>query len=282
MSFSFLSVDSIIDKTNDCINIVNYFDKNEKLFVGVDLGTAYIVLVVVDSDGNPIATELQYAEVIRDGLVVDYSKACHIVRELKEKLESRIGVELIYAAIAMPPGVNDKSVSTHKYVAESAGFEVLNIIEEPEAANYILQIDNGAVVDVGGGTTGIAIFKDGKMIYTADEPTGGTHLTLTVAGNYNIPFSEAEKIKKDVNNSKDIFRIVLPVIQKVGSIINKHIKDYDIDLICLVGGTVCLEGFENVIENETGIRTVKPKNPFLVTPLGIARSLVNNKVGDIL
>lgn len=282
MSFSFLSVDSIIDKTNDCINIVNYFDKNEKLFVGVDLGTAYIVLVVVDSDGNPIATELQYAEVIRDGLVVDYSKACHIVRELKEKLENRIGVELIDAAIAMPPGVNDKSVSTHKYVAESAGFEVLNIIEEPEAANYILQIDNGAVVDVGGGTTGIAIFKDGKMIYTADEPTGGTHLTLTVAGNYNIPFSEAEKIKKDVNNSKDIFRIVLPVIQKVGSIINKHIKDYDIDLICLVGGTVCLEGFENVIENETGIRTVKPKNPFLVTPLGIARSLVNNKVGDIL
>lgn len=282
MSFSFLSVDSIIDKTNDCINIVNYFDKNEKLFVGVDLGTAYIVLVVVDSDGNPIATELQYAEVIRDGLVVDYSKACHIVRELKEKLENRIGVELIDAAIAMPPGVNDKSVSTHKYVAESAGFEVLNIIEEPEAANYILQIDNGAVVDVGGGTTGIAIFKDGKMIYTADEPTGGTHLTLTVAGNYNIPFSEAEKIKKDINNSKDIFRIVLPVIQKVGSIINKHIKDYDIDLICLVGGTVCLEGFENVIENETGIRTVKPKNPFLVTPLGIARSLVNNKVGDIL
>lgn len=282
MSFSFLSVDSIIDKTNDCINMVNHFDKNEKLFVGVDLGTAYIVLVVVDSDGNPIATELQYAEVIRDGLVVDYSKACHIVRELKEKLENRIGVELIDAAIAMPPGVNDKSVSTHKYVAESAGFEVLNIIEEPEAANYILQIDNGAVVDVGGGTTGIAIFKDGKMIYTADEPTGGTHLTLTVAGNYNIPFSEAEKIKKDINNSKDIFRIVLPVIQKVGSIINKHIKDYDIDLICLVGGTVCLEGFENVIENETGIRTVKPKNPFLVTPLGIARSLVNNKVGDIL
>lgn len=282
MSFSFSLIDSLIDKTNDCINAVNYFDKDEKLFVGVDLGTAYMVLVVVDSNGNPIATELQYAEVIRDGLVVDYSKACHIVRALKEKLENRIGIELTYAAIAMPPGVNNKSVSTHKYVAESAGFEVLNIIEEPEAANYILQIDNGAVVDVGGGTTGVAIFKDGEMIYTADEPTGGTHLTLTIAGNYNIPFSEAEKRKKDVRNSKDIFRIVFPVIQKVGSIINKHIKDYDIDLICLVGGTVCLEGFENVIENETGIKTIKPKNPFLVTPLGIAKSLVNNKVGDIL
>ena len=142
MSFSFENVDLLIDKTTECIEKVNDFDINDKLYVGVDLGTAYIVLVVVDSAGNPIATELQYAEVVRDGLVVDYSKACSIVRELKEKLENRLGVELVNAAIAMPPGVNNKSVATHRYVAESAGFEVLNVIEEPEAANNILNISN--------------------------------------------------------------------------------------------------------------------------------------------
>ncbi|MEI0564361.1 ethanolamine utilization protein EutJ [Brachyspira pulli] len=277
MSFSFENVDLLIDKTTECIEKVNDFDINDKLYVGVDLGTAYIVLVVVDSAGNPIATELQYAEVVRDGLVVDYSKACSIVRELKEKLENRLGVELVNAAIAMPPGVNNKSVATHRYVAESAGFEVLNVIEEPEAANNILNISNGVVVDVGGGTTGIAIFSDGKMVYTADEPTGGTHFTLTIAGNYGITFNEAENKKKDKNNTKEIFRIVLPVIQKVGSIINKHIKDYNVDLICLVGGTVCLDGFENVIEKETNIQTIKPKNPFLVTPLGIAMSLIKKE-----
>ncbi|WP_297298664.1 ethanolamine utilization protein EutJ [uncultured Brachyspira sp.] len=277
MSFSFENVDLLIDKTTECIEKVNDFDINDKLYVGVDLGTAYIVLVVVDSAGNPIATELQYAEVVRDGLVVDYSKACSIVRELKEKLENRLGVELVNAAIAMPPGVNNKSVATHRYVAESAGFEVLNVIEEPEAANNILNISSGVVVDVGGGTTGIAIFNDGKMVYTADEPTGGTHFTLTIAGNYGITFNEAENKKKDKNNTKEIFRIVLPVIQKVGSIINKHIKDYNVDLICLVGGTVCLDGFENVVEKETNIRTIKPKNPFLVTPLGIAMSLIKKE-----
>ena len=277
MSFSFENVDLLIDKTTECIEKVNDFDINDKLYVGVDLGTAYIVLVVVDSAGNPIATELQYAEVVRDGLVVDYSKACSIVRELKEKLENRLGVELVNAAIAMPPGVNNKSVATHRYVAESAGFEVLNVIEEPEAANNILNISNGVVVDVGGGTTGNAIFNDGKMVYTADEPTGGTHFTLTIAGNYGITFNEAENKKKDKNNTKEIFRIVLPVIQKVGSIINKHIKDYNVDLICLVGGTVCLDGFENVVEKETNIRTIKPKNPFLVTPLGIAMSLIKKE-----
>lgn len=276
MSFSFEHVNSLIDETTECIEKVNDFNINDKLYVGVDLGTAYIVLVVVDSSGKPIATELQYAEVVRDGLVVDYSKACSIVRELKGKLEKRLGVELVNAAIAMPPGVHDKSVATHRYVAESAGFEVLNVIEEPEAANYILNIKNGAVVDAGGGTTGIAIFNGGKMIYTADEPTGGTHFTLTIAGNYGIPFNEAENKKKDKNNSKEIFRIVMPVIQKVGSIINRHIKDYNVDLICLVGGTVCLDGFEGIIEKETNVQTIKPKNPFLVTPLGIAMSLVNN------
>ncbi|WP_300367683.1 ethanolamine utilization protein EutJ [Brachyspira sp.] len=276
MSFSFEHINALIDETTECIEKVSDFNINDKLYVGVDLGTAYIVLVVIDSRGKPVAAELQYAEVVRDGLVVDYSKACSIVRELKEKLENRLGVELVNSAIAMPPGVNNKSVATHRYVAESAGFEVLNVVEEPEAANYILNIKNGAVVDVGGGTTGIAIFNEGKMIYTADEPTGGTHFTLTIAGNYGIPFNEAENKKKDKNTTKEIFRIVMPVIQKVGSIINKHIKDYNVDLICLVGGTVCLDGFENIIEKETKIKTIKPKNPFLVTPLGIAMSLVKD------
>ena len=277
MNFSFEYIDNIIDRTSESIEKTFSFDKNEKLYVGVDLGTAYIVLVVLDSKCNPIATELQYAEVVRDGLVVNYSKACEIVKELKLKLEERLQTELVNAAIAMPPGVNVKSVSTHKYVAESAGFEVLNIVEEPEAANYVLKIDNGVVVDVGGGTTGVAIFENGKMVYTADEPTGGTHLTLTIAGNYGISFNEAEDKKKNKDNSKEIFRIVVPVIEKVGSIINRHIANYNVDLICLVGGTVCLDGFEGIIEKETKIKTIKPKNPFLVTPLGIAMSLIDNK-----
>ena len=36
MSFSFSLIDSLIDNTNDCINAVNYFDKNEKLFATIE------------------------------------------------------------------------------------------------------------------------------------------------------------------------------------------------------------------------------------------------------
>ena len=50
-----------------------------KLKVGLDLGTAYIVMVVLDEENNPIACEKQAAQVLRDGVVVDYSGALRIV-----------------------------------------------------------------------------------------------------------------------------------------------------------------------------------------------------------
>lgn len=68
------------------------------------------------------------------------------------------------------PGT-ESSVRTHQYVAESAGFEVTNILDEPTAANAIYQISDGVVVDIGGGTTGLAIFHDGKVVQIEDEPT---------------------------------------------------------------------------------------------------------------
>ena len=63
-----------------------------------------------------------------------------------------------------------------------------------------------------------------------------------------------------------------PVIEKVSGIINKNIKNYEVDEISIVGGTCCLAGIEGIIEKNTKIKTRKPKNPMFVTPLGIALS----------
>ena len=242
---------------------------SDKLKVGLDLGTAYIVLVVLDEEDNPIACEKQAASVLKDGVVVDYVGALQIVRTLKEKLEARIGTELQYCAIAMPAGTED-SVKTHQYIAEGAGLEVTNILDEPSAANAIYQIEDGVVVDIGGGTTGLAILKDGKVVQIEDEPTGGTHLSLVLSGNYKISFAEAEEIKQNYKRHKEIFPIVKPVIEKMASIVNRYVKKDEVDTLYLCGGTCCLTGIEKVFEKETGIRTIKPANPFLVTPTGIA------------
>ncbi len=80
----------------------------------------------------------------------------------------------------IPPGVPLAEVKATKNVLIGAGLECSQFVDEPTGANALLQISDGAVVDIGGGTTGIAIVENGEVVYTADEATGGTHFSLVV------------------------------------------------------------------------------------------------------
>lgn len=246
--------------------------KSGQYFTGVDLGTACIVLAVLDEEGQPVAGAYRYADVVRDGMVVDYIGAVTIVRELKEEIESKLQIELRYAAAAIPPGTDALDSGAIKNVVQSAGFELTNLLDEPTAANQVLDIQNGAVVDIGGGTTGISIIKDGEVIKVADEATGGTHLTLVTAGAYKMSISEAELFKRDVAHHQELLVTLKPVVEKIATIILEQVAGYEVDGLYLVGGTTCLRGIEGIIEKKTGIPTFKPINPMFVTPLGIALS----------
>ena len=238
--------------------------------VGVDLGTAYTVLLVLDENYQPIAGEYQFAQVTRDGLVVDYVGAVDLLRKLKSKVEQKLGFTLTSAATAYPPGVPQAEVRATANVLYGAGLECTGFIDEPTAANNVLKIRDGAIVDVGGGTTGIAIFKDGEVVYTADEATGGTHFSLVIAGSTGTTFEEAETLKKTASEQTRLFPVIRPVMEKVASIINRHIDGYHVETLYLVGGTCAYPGMDKVIEEMTGIKTVLPGNPLFVTPLGIA------------
>lgn len=248
-----------------------YYKKGDKLKVGVDLGTAYIGIVVLNEKDEPVAAQIQEARVLKDGVIVDYVGALKIVKSLKEKLEERLGVSLLRASIAMPPGT-ESSIKTHQYVVEGAEMEVSQVLDEPTAANNVLGICDGAVVDIGGGTTGLSIFKDGKVVYVADEATGGTHLTLVLAGSHHLPFEEAETFKKDPNHQREVLGSVKAVIEKMATIVKNHIQNYPVDKIYLCGGTCCLKDMEKIFEKTVGIKTIKPAHPLLITPTGIAMS----------
>jgi len=69
---------------------------------------------------------------------------------------------------------------------------------------------------------------------------------------------------------KELFPVLKPVMEKVASIIGRHIQKFPVDNIYLAGGTSCFPGIETIVEKETGVHTWKPDNPFLVTPMGIA------------
>ena len=79
------------------------FDKS-KFFVGVDLGTANIMITILDKDGKPVAGATQRSRVVKDGIVVDFMGAISIVRKLKEELEEKLGIEITEGYTAIPPG----------------------------------------------------------------------------------------------------------------------------------------------------------------------------------
>ena len=203
-------------------------EKSSVYYTGVDLGTACVVIAVLDENRRPVAGAYRYADVVRDGMVVDYIGAVQIVRELKEEIEEKLGTELIYAAGAIPPGTDLLDSGAVKNVIQGAGFELTNLLDESTAANEVLKMKNGAVVDIGGGTTGISVLKDGKVVYIADEPTGGTHFSLVISGAYGKSFEEAELYKREEKNHRELMPVLQPVIEKVSSIISQHIKDFDV------------------------------------------------------
>lgn len=138
---------------------------------GGDLGTANIAIVVLDEDNQPVAGVMYPSNVVKDGVVVDYLTASRVVARLKQILEQKQGCTLERAAIAVPPGISEGNTKVIVNVVELAGFIVTQVLDEPVAAASALNIKNGAVVDVGGGTTGMSILKSGKVTFSADEPT---------------------------------------------------------------------------------------------------------------
>lgn len=240
------------------------------LKVGVDLGTANIVMAVVDEQNRPVAGMTKASKVVRDGIVVDYVGAVQAIREMKGRLEKKLGVTLTKAATAIPPGILDGNVRCIVNCVEEADLDVTNVLDEPTAASTILDISSGAVVDVGGGTTGISILKDGNVIYSADEATGGTHMTLVLAGYEGISFDEAERMKQNPERESDLFPIVKPVVEKMATIVKRFITGYDVEAIYVVGGACSFTEFESVFEKILHIPVWKPNDCLFVTPLGIA------------
>jgi ethanolamine utilization protein EutJ len=240
------------------------------LRVGVDLGTAYTVLAVLDEDGMPVLGEYQFAQVVRDGLVVDFIGAVDLLTAMKKRVEKALGRELTHAASGFPPGVPRAEVRATANVVEAAGMRCESLIDEPSAANNVLGLQDGAIVDVGGGTTGIAVLENGKVVYTADEATGGTHFSLVIAGALGISFEEAEELKKTPSQQARLFPIVRPVMEKVAVITERHIRGRGVRSITLVGGSCAFPGIDKVVEEITGVPTSVPERPLLITPLGIA------------
>jgi ethanolamine utilization protein EutJ len=256
------------------------FTGARRFYAGIDLGTYKTIAVIIDETGMPRAASMRRTEVARSGLIVDYVGALNTTRELIEEMRKYCPMSIDQGATSFPPQTEYANLKTTTHILEGVGLEVVNVLDEPTAANQVLGIKNGAIVDVGGGTTGIAVIKNGEVIYTNDEATGGVHLSLVLAGNHKISYEDAEKIKIDKNRNREVLAIVRPVIEKIASIAATYLKEFNkLEKVCLVGGTCELDGFADIIADNIGLETFQPAIPQLITPFGIALSCLDPSNG---
>jgi ethanolamine utilization protein EutJ len=237
------------------------------LHLGIDLGTSDVVTMAVDAQGTPVAACLEWADVVRDGVVLAFHEAVGIVRKQVEQIEARLGRRFTQAATSFPPGT-DPRISAN--VIEAAGLQVAAIIDEPSAVAALLGIERGAVVDIGGGTTGVAVIENGAVTYSGDEATGGYHVTLVLAGALNTSIEEAERFKRE--RGHEAWGIVRPVFEKMTDIVRDHLRSRTpVETLYLSGGSCALPGVRDLFaEAFPGADVILPQPCLYLTPLAIA------------
>ncbi|HXR97274.1 MAG TPA: cell division protein FtsA [Terriglobales bacterium] len=135
----------------------------------------------------------QILHVIPQEFVLDrQSGILEPVGMLASRLEARI------YAVTVAAGLKDNLV----LAANHAGLEVHELIFAPLAlAEASLSAEDrhtgAAVVDLGAGTTGIAIYSNGSLTHAAVIPVGGDHMTNDIAIKLSTSLPEAERIKCD-------------------------------------------------------------------------------------
>jgi cell division protein FtsA len=165
-----------------------------------------------------------------------------------------------------------------------AGLEVADIVlEQLASSEAVLSADEKelgvALVDIGGGTTDIAIFVDGAIKHTSVLSLGGNHLTNDIAVGLRTPMAEAERIKqkygcclsslvgKDetievpsvggrkprVLSRQLLCEILEPRVEEIFTLVNREIvksglEDLIASGVVITGGSTILEGMPELAE----------------------------------
>lgn len=92
------------------------------------------------------------------------------------------------------------SIRNLSKACERAGLDVCSVVLQSLAsADAVLTPDETemgvALIDIGGGTTDISVFKHGVLWYTAELMTAGSHITADLARHFRILPAEAERLK---------------------------------------------------------------------------------------
>ena len=155
---------------------------------------------------------IQAIRPLRDGVIADFEVAEEMIKHFIRKVHNRRSFASPQVIICVPSGSTAVERRTIQESAESAGARRVFLIEEPMAAAVganlpVTEPTGSMVVDIGGGTTEVAVLSLGGIVYSRSVRVGGDKMDEAIIAyirrNHNLLVGEssAERIKKEIGSA---------------------------------------------------------------------------------
>jgi rod shape-determining protein MreB len=155
---------------------------------------------------------IQAIRPMRDGVIADFEVAEEMIKHFIRKVHNRRSFTNPQIIICVPSGSTAVERRAIQESAESAGARRVFLIEEPMAAAIgaglpVTEPTGSMVVDIGGGTTEVAVLSLGGIVYSRSVRVGGDKLDEAIINyirryhNLLIGESTAERIKKEIGSA---------------------------------------------------------------------------------
>ena len=143
---------------------------------------------------------------LKDGVIADFEMTEAMLRHFIKKVHNRRGVARPRVVIAVPSGITEVEKRAVKESAQQAGAREVYLIEEPMAAAIgvglpVQEASGNMIVDIGGGTTEVALISLSGIVYSRSVRVAGDELDEAIMQYmkraYNLMIGErtAEEIK---------------------------------------------------------------------------------------
>ncbi|MEQ9557908.1 MAG: rod shape-determining protein, partial [Rhodospirillales bacterium] len=149
---------------------------------------------------------------LRDGVIADFEVAEEMIKYFIRKVHNRRSFASPLVIVCVPSGSTAVERRAIQESAESAGARKVFLIEEPMAAAIgaglpVTEPTGSMVVDIGGGTTEVAVLSLGGIVYARSVRVGGDKMDEAIIAyirrNHNLLVGEgsAARIKEDIGSA---------------------------------------------------------------------------------